>query len=78
MNRLNDPEHALDGVVLHRRTDSVEIKAGRYHSVNGDGECVYGFVLRGMRISDTLCVCHVPSINGVRAMAASLARRGTP
>ena len=78
MNRLNDLEHAPDGVALHLRTDSVEIKAECYHGVDGDGYWVYGFALCGMRISYTFCACHVPSINGVRAMAASLARRGAP
>ena len=46
VNRLNDPENAPDGLVLHLRTDSVEIKAERYHSVDGDGYWVYGFALR--------------------------------
>ena len=78
VNGLDEPEHAPDGLVLHLRTDSVEIKAERYHSVDGDGYWVYGFALRAMRISYMFCACHVPSINGVRAMAASLARRGAP
>ncbi len=76
IDRTNEPNHAPGELVLLVEAPGLEIEA-RHNESSGD-YIVHGSVVRGRKHYYTFAVRRVPSINGVRAMAASLARRGAP
>jgi hypothetical protein len=76
IDRTNEPKHAPGELVLLLETLSLEIQA-KHDTVSGD-YILHGSVVRGQKHSYTFAVRRVPKLSGVRAMAASLARRGAP
>jgi hypothetical protein len=76
IDKTNDPNHAPGELVLLLETLSLEIQA-KHDTVSGD-YILHGSVVRGNKHSYTFAMRRVPRLSGVRAMAASLARRGAP
>jgi hypothetical protein len=76
INRTNEPNHAPGELVLLIESLGLEIQA-KHDTASGD-YILHGSVVRGRKHSYTFAVRRAPRLSGVRAMAASLARRGAP
>ncbi len=76
IDRTNEPHHAPGELVLLVETPGLEIEA-RHNESSGD-YILHGSVVRGRKHYYTFAVRSVPHLSGVRAMAATLARRGAP
>jgi hypothetical protein len=76
LDRTNVPNHVPGELVLLVEAPGLEIQA-KHDTVSGD-YILHGSVVRGQKHSYTFAVRRVPKLSGVRAMAASLARRGAP
>ncbi len=76
IDRTDEPNHAPGELVLLVEAPGLEIEA-RHNELSGD-YILHGSVVRGRKHYYTFAVRRVPALNGVRAMAASLARRGAP
>ena len=74
IDRTNEPNRAPGELVLLVETLCLAIEARR-DSLTSD-YILHGSVVRGGKHSYVFAVRRVPSIKGVRAMAASLARQG--
>ncbi len=72
VDRTNEPNHAPGELVLLVKPPGLEIEA-RHNELSG--EYTRGSVVRGRKHCHTFAV---QRLNGVRAMAVSLARRGSP
>ncbi len=73
IDRTNEPNLAPGEFVLLVEVPGLEIEA-RHNESSGD-YILHGSVVRGRKHYYTFAVRRVPALSGVRAMAASFARR---
>ena len=74
IDRTNEPNHAHGELVLLIESLGLEIHA-QHDAASGD-YILHGSVIRGGKHRYTFAVRRMRRLSGVRAMAASLARKG--